>query len=259
MADFFLLLGLLLALAYLGLIHRAAWQARARRRHGQAERLAARIFAPHQPGPPGGELRALLRDLVGIATDQPRALPLAAAILAGGLLLLLALDPILDDPILWGARVPPSWRAALPAWLKLGWVLAVVALVLGHCVWIFGEAPRRLSRHWLLLHPDGGISAEGADLPRIDPLRPRQSLDRIPIPARRQDGLDLPAGEAEGAVLEQDGRTIGFVANPHVPRPGSLRRLAETPPEWWRVELEPDHASFHAFLLRHHPPRTPPA
>jgi hypothetical protein len=234
---------LLAAILYLGAIHRAA--ARARHRHqGEARHVAARIFPPHhQPG----EARRFWLWLGGLATDQPRALPFLAAILAGGAALLLALDPILADPILWGRLLPPGWRAALPDWLKLAWVLGVLALVLGHALWIFLRAPRHLSRHWLLLHPDGAITAQGAELPRIDPTRPRRCEDGIT--SRLQ-----PDRRAEGAVLEQDGVVIGFVANPHAPGPGSLRPLAVTPPEWWRVELEPESDTVLTFLRRHHPP-----
>jgi hypothetical protein len=29
--------------------------------------------------------------------------------------------------------------------------------------------------------------------------------------------------------------------------------MAETPPGWWRVELEPGFSDFAAFLAHHHP------
>ncbi len=242
------LLILLAAVAYLALIHLGYW-----RRRGPIRRVAARIHRPHEATDLAWEARRLSRRLTGVVIDQPRALPLAAAILSGGAFLLLALDPILDDPILWGRHAPAEWRAALPGWLKGAWVALALALVLGHAAWIFLNAPRSLSRHWLLLHPDGAITAEGADLPRIDPSRPVLSLDGITMPARQIDGMDLPEGWVEGAVLAQDGAVIGFVANPINPGAGDLRPMAETPPGWWRVELEPGFSDFAAFLAHHHP------
>lgn len=235
---------MLAAILYLGAIHRAAARSRRRHRQGAARHVAARIFPPHYRPGEAWRFRLWLR---GLATDQPRALPFLAAILAGGAMLLLALDPVLDDPILLGRLVSPTWRAALPDWLKLAWVAGMLALVLGHALWIFLRAPRHLSRQWLLLHPDGVITALGADLPRIDPTRPRRS--EAGIVSRLQ-----PDRRAEGAVLEQDGVVTGFVANPYVPGTGSTRPLAITPPEWWRVELAPDPDSVLTFLRQHHPP-----
>lgn len=242
------LLLILAAVAYLALIHLGFW-----RRRGPIRRVAARIHPPREASDLAWEARSLLRRLAGLATDQPRALPLAAAILAGAALLLLALDPILDDPILWGRHVPPGWRAALPGWLKGAWVALMIALVLGHAGWIFLNAPRSLSRHWLLLLPDGAVAAEGADLPRIDPSRPRLSLDGITMPARRIDGVEVPERWAEGATLAQDGAVIAFIANPANPGAGDLRPLAETPRGWWRVEAGPGWSELAAFLRHHHP------
>ena len=239
---------LLAAVAYLALIHLGFW-----RRRGPIRRVAARMHPPREATDLAWEARGLLHRFTGLATDQPRALPLAAAILSGAAVLLLALDPILDDPILWGRHVPPDWRAALPGWLKGAWMALVIALVLGHAAWVFLNAPRSLSRHWLLLHPDGAITAEGGDLVRIDPNRPVLSLDGITIPARRIDGVDIPERWAEGATLAQDGAVIAFIANPINPGAGDLRPLAETPPGWWRVELEHGFSELAAFLARHHP------
>ncbi|NKC32714.1 hypothetical protein [Falsiroseomonas selenitidurans] len=231
------------ALLYLAVIHRAAARHRARRRRGEAQHLAARILAPRQDTSLAQEAGLLLRRLRGLVDDQPRALPLLAAILAGGLLLVPALDPILDDPMLLPAPLP------LPGWLKAIWAGGVLLLVVGHAAWVFLNAPRCLSRQWLLLHPDGAITARGAALPRFDPARPVRVFDGIAMPARDSQ----PEGWAAGAVLAQDERVAAFVTNPHPPGAGDLRRLARTPPGWWRVELAPDPAGFDRFLRRHYP------
>lgn len=235
------------ALVYLAMIHRAAARQRARRRQGATEHLAARIFAPHAQATLAQDATNWLR---GLVDDQPRALPLLAAILAGALLLILALDPILDDPMFFPASL------ALPGWVKGIWAGGVALLVVGHAVWVFLHAPRCLSRHWLLLHPDGAITARGneggAALPRIDPTRPVQVFDGITMPARDNQ----PEGWAEGAVLAQGDVVAAFVTQPHPPGAGDLRRLARTAPGWWRVELAPDPARFDRFLRRHYPPAT---
>lgn len=240
---------ILAAAAYLVVIHHGFWT-----RHRPIPRIAVHIRPAHEVRDWAWEGRNLLRSLAGIVVDQPRALPLAAAILTGSIVMVLALDPVAGDPILWGRAVPPEWRAAVPGWLKGGWVALVLAAVLGHCIWIFLNAPRALSRHWLLLHQDGAITAAGAELPRIDPARPVLSLDGIAMPAYRRDGMDFPERSAAGAVLVQDGQVIAFVANPINPGPGDLRNLALTAPGWWRVDVEHDFPALASFLRRHHPP-----
>lgn len=235
-----------LALLYLGVIHAAAARERARRRRGETQRLAAHIFTPHQTVTLAQEAGLLLRRLRGLVDDQPRALPMLAAILAGGLILILALDPILDDPMIFPGTLP------LPGWLKGIWAGGVMLLALGHVVWVFLNAPRYLSRHWLLLHPDGAITALDLDLPRIDPARPVQVFDGITMPANGHH----TEGWAEGAVLAQGDLVAGFVYQPHPPGAGDLRRLARTAPGWWRVELAPDSATFERFLRQHYPPGT---
>lgn len=235
-----------LALFYLGVIHLAAASERSRRRRGEAQFVAAHIF------PPGrgrvslvNEVALFLRRLRGMVDDQPCALPLLAAILAGGLLLILALDPVLDDPMLFPATLP------LPGWLKGIWAGGVVLLVLGHAVWIFLKAPQYLSRQWVVLHPDGAITARGAALPRLDPALPVRHFEGISMPG---PDPQFPPRWAAGAVLVQGETVAGFVYFPHPPSPGEMRPLAVTPPGWWRINLGPEHTHFDQFVKRHYPP-----
>jgi len=235
----------LLALLYLGAIHRAAAQERSRRRRGEAQFVAARIFPPRGDAPSlGGEVTLMIRRLRGIVDDQPRALPLLAAILAGGLLMILVVDPVLDDPILSALTLP------LPGWLKGIWVGGILLLVIGHTVWIFLNAPKYLSRQWLLLHPDGTITSRGAALPRFDPALPARHFEGISMPA---PAPETPPLRAEGAVLVQGETVAGFVYFPFPHNPGDLRHVAVTPPTWWRIELAPDHVPFDKFIKQHYP------
>ncbi len=241
-----LMAGGIFSFLYLAVIHRSAARQRSRVRRGEAQLVAARIFPPHSGiDSLCGEVVLAVRRLRGIVDDQPRALPLLAAILAGGLLMIPAMDLVLDDPILFDLGL------SLPGWLKGIWVGGVLLLVIGHAVWIFLNAPKYISRQWLLLHPDGGITSQGAALPRFDPAMPLQHFEGISIP---DPDPEIPPRWAEGAVLVQGEAVAGFVYFPFQRGLGELRPLVITPENWWRVELSPDHVRFDKFLKQHYPP-----
>jgi hypothetical protein len=241
-----LMAGGILSFLYLAVIHRSAARQRSRIRRGEAQLVAARIFPPHgEINSLGEEVALTIRRLRGIVDDQPRALPLLAAIFAGGLLMIPALDLIVDDPILFDLGL------SLPGWLKGIWMSGVLLLVLGHAVWIFLNAPKYLSRQWLLLHPDGRIASRGAALPHFDPAMPLQHFEGISMPD--PDPEILPRW-AEGAVLVQGETVAGFVYFPFRRGLGELRTLTITPKSWWRIELGPDHVRFDKFLKKHYPP-----
>jgi len=189
-----------LALLYLGVIHLAAASERSRRRRGEVQFVAARIFPSGRGGIfLGDEAALLLRRLRGVVDDQPRTLPLLAAILAGGLLLILALDPVLDDSMLFPTTLP------LPGWLKGIRAGGVVLLVLGHAVWVFRKAPQHLSRQWVVLHPMAPLP-RGAPLCSASTPHGRSAISRgfrcpAPTPPRYAAGTALVQGETVAGFL----------------------------------------------------------
>jgi hypothetical protein len=241
-----LMAGGIFSFLYLAVIHRSAARQRSRIRRGEAQLVAARVFPPRSEiDSLDGEVALAVRRLRGIVDDQPCALPLLAAIFAGGLLMIPAMDLIVDDPILFDLGL------TLPGWLKGIWMGGVLLLVIGHAVWIFLNAPKYLSHQWLLLHPDGSITSRSAALPRFDPAMPLQHFEGISTP---YPDPEIPPRWVEGAVLVQGAVVAGFVYFPFPRNAGELRPLAITSRNWWRVELGPDHLRFDKFLKQHYPP-----
>jgi hypothetical protein len=233
---------------YMVILYRRALAERRRRRLGEW-RLAARIYQPHHPRPTlAQEAGLVLRDLAGLVCDQPRALPFLAASLTGGAFVILAMDPLLNDPFFW--PFPPL---PLPEALKFGWAGLVLLAVLAHIIWVFLRAPDFFSRQWLVLHADGAISAEGASLPPLHLGRPHRAWDGITRPRPADPFLGLPATElwALGAVIAQETdhglQVVGFVTDPYPPE------RTVTPVSWYRVELGHGHEPFQAFFRQHCP------
>jgi hypothetical protein len=233
------------AIFYMAVLHRRALMERRRRRRGEW-RLAARIIPAHRPLPTLAQEAMLAgRWLAGLVYDQPRALPFLAALLTSAAFLILALEPLMDDPFFW--PFPPL---PLPEAVKFGWAGLVLLAALGHPLWVFFRAPAFFSREWLVLHADGAISAEGASLPPLHLGRPHRAWDGITMPDPGPAGA---ARWAEGAVIAQGEDVVAFVTQPHMALPGALRNRAITPAGWHRVELGPEPAPFLAFFRRHCP------
>lgn len=235
----------LLSVGYLGSIAHG-W----RRRHAAdgTRRIAVRIVAPTGRRLPYDALRRALSAIVAPLNDQPRALPLAASIVCSTALLILTLDPLLSDP-LWSAQLTPAaWRAAT-GWAPWLWAGTWLALALGLPVASFFAAPLALSRHWLVLHPDGSITAQGAALPVIAPALQPRIFDGISMP--RGSG---PPAVAQGLVIVLADATIAIDARPY-PAGMTIGLVdAEVPRTWYRVDVPHDYAPLAAFMRRHYPP-----
>ncbi|MBU6334923.1 MAG: hypothetical protein KGS47_11070 [Chloroflexi bacterium] len=235
----------LLSAGYLGSIAHG-W----RRRHAAdgTRRIAVRIVAPIDRRPPYDALRQVLSAIVAPLNDQPRALPLAASIVCSTALLILTLDPLFSDP-LWSARLTPAaWRATA-GWVPWLWVGTWLVLALGLPVASFFAAPLALSRHWLVLHPDGSITAQGAALPAVAPTLQPRIFDGITMP--RDHG---PPAVAQGLVIVLADATIAIDTRPY---PGGTTVGlvdAVVPRTWYRVDVPYDDAPLAAFMRRHYPP-----
>lgn len=255
----------LIALLYISAFYRAAAFARRRRRQGLGLRLPIQVHAPHSGRGAGlvDEWRVLWAGLSGLVLDQPRALPLIAALIVGVPAFLLLIDPILSEPLLWGGLLPAEARAAIPGWFRLLWLALAVTLVVGHVLFIWYRAPRLLSRHWLVLNDDGVIEVPGSALPALDPARAFDLADELP-PAR---GEPAPA-ETLATVIHQGQAVVAFVHLPGQPRWYQLRYAGIVPADWWRIDVGPGFDLFDDFLDQHYrdetgsarrPPPAPPA
>jgi hypothetical protein len=235
----------LLSAGYLGSIVRG-WH----RRHAAdgTRRIAVRIVAPADRQPPCGALRQVLSAIVAPLNDQPRALPLAAGIVCSTALLILTLDPLFSDPLWSASLTPASWRAAT-GWAPWLWAGAWLALALALPVASVLAAPLALSHHWLVLHPDGSITAQGAALPVVAPaLRPR-IFDGITMP--RDHG---PPAVAQGLVIVLADATIAIDTRPY-PGGTTIGLVdAVVPRTWYRIDVPSDDAPLAAFMRQHYPP-----
>lgn len=239
----------LVALLYVAAFYRAAALARRRRRQGLGLRIPIHVYSPHS-GRGGGivnEWRVLWSGLSGLAIDQPRALPLIAALIVGVPAFLLLIDPILSEPLFWGGLLSPETRDAIPGWLRLLWLALAVTLVVGHVLFIWYRAPRLLSRHWLVLNDDGVIEATGTALPALDPARAFDLVDELP-PSR---GEPAPA-ETLATVITQGTLAVAFVHLPGQPRWYQLRYAGIVPADWWRIDVGPGFDLFDDFLDQHY-------
>ncbi|PWR18181.1 asparaginase [Zavarzinia aquatilis] len=239
----------LIALLYISAFYRAAASARRRRRQGLGLRIPIHVHAPHSGRGAGlvDEWRVLWSGLSGLVLDQPRALPLIAALLVGVPAFLLLIDPILSEPLLWGGLVPAEARAAIPGWFRLLWLALAVTLVVGHVLFIWYRAPRLLSRHWLVLNDDGVIEVPGSALPALDPARAFDLADELP-PGR---GEPAPA-ETLATVIRQGPCAVAFVHLPGQPRWYQLRYAGIVPADWWRIDVGPGFDQFDDFLDQHY-------
>lgn len=239
----------IVSLLYVSAFYRAAVMERRRRRQGLGRRLPVHI---HPPGSGRGaglvsEWRVLTAAVSGLVGDQPRALPLIAALIVGVPGFLVLIDPILSEPLLWAGIVPAEVRGAMPGWLRLAWLAIAIALALGHLLFIWYRAPSLMSRHWLVLNDDGVIEARGAALPALDPAHGFDLVDELPPPRG-----EAPPPETLATVITQGAVSVAFVYLPGQPRWYQLLYPGLVPADWWRIDFGPDFDLFDDFLDRHY-------
>lgn len=226
-------------------LHRAAFAERRRRRLGLGRRVAARIAAPAALGE--GALAAEMRHLAPGFGEMLwtiwRASAFVAAIIVGGLLVILLVDPVLDEPLFSWSPLSAERRAALPDVFRWVWLGLVLGGVVIHAVWVFLRAPALSSRHWLVLHPGGGIEAS-AGFPPLDPERPFTACGTLPAAG---------TARASGFMIEQAGTTVAFDYFPEVRGTGDPYHAPALDPTWWHVWLTGDHRAFAEFARRHFP------
>lgn len=165
--------GAVIAAIYAAVLCRAIRHEGRRRRGGEA-RIAAQIYARgcwSRWGVTGRDADLSIdagNYLRGIVDDHPVALPWVSSVMLAGTVLILMVDPVMDDPLLpWTQGL--RW---LPDWTKMIWLACALTIAIGLPVVMFFLPSRRISRQWLVLHRDGRISGLGGDLPELDPGRP---------------------------------------------------------------------------------------
>ena len=239
------------SLAYTLWIHVVAAAERARRRAGGPVRVAVRAWPPREGmGTWAGDARLAVRAILGIATDRPQGLPLAAAIIAAGGMTFVVGDLMMDEPALWPASAASSVAGLLPGMIKAVLLGLLVIALLGNCVWIFFAAPTTLSWERLVLHPGGRIELEGGPpMPAIDP--DRATLIAMSIPSAH-------GAPAAGVTLEQDDRRFAFdFLGPPSPR-NLLGAAPGVPADWWQIVLSGETGLFDDFLKTHYGPGAAP-
>lgn len=195
--------GALIAAIYLTILWRAL-RSEGRRRRGGETRIAAQVYARQcwsRWGVTGRDADLTIdaaNYLRGIADDQPVALPWISSIMLAGAVLILMVDPIMDDPLLpWAGGL--RW---LPDWAKMIWAGTALIVAIGLPVVMFRLPARRISRQWLVLHRDGRIGGLGADLPELDPRRPFTAEYRVLASGlSRWHGVLIAQGDAEVTIL----------------------------------------------------------
>lgn len=234
------------ALAYVGWIHVLAAKERRNRRADGVARIAVRAWPPHDPESLTlrHDLGLMRRWLFGFVTDRPRALPLTAAIIAGGGAIFILLDPLMDKPLLWPRAEGGGALSWLPEIVRI-----VVAGVIGlsafaNILWVFFAAPATLSWERLVLRPDGRLGLEGCAMPDINPAR--ATFISLSIPSAH-------GAPAQGVTLEQDGLRFAFDYL-GTPSGNMIDPVPSVPPGWWHIALEGEVDRVDAFLLGHYGP-----
>lgn len=232
----------LVGLAYVTFIWLSGRKAAAHRRRREA-RLAVTIrpprdwsgfgraaIAPVRTGLPG----RLWQGFSDVAFHQPLLLPLVTSIPFASLFLLLVVDPVLDEPMIWAGTLPDGLHAWIPGWFRAAWITTAIVAAISTILWVFWMAPRRISRHWLVLGPDGSISSPGAPMPVLHPSRARAAG-----PTRRT-----------GFTIRQEGVVFAF----HLPNraAGTAPNPRHVPDGWFSIDGGPDAARLDAFLQRHY-------